>query len=335
MIIFVSCAVLVATVLLLYYIFKLPESPSGAFFTNVLVGHRGARSKTFPFAENSISAAKYAMEHGSQGIEIDIMLSKDGVPIVFHDTNNLTRVCEAKPEYEANGEVGITDLTVEQIKTYKYLKGPREETIPTCEEFIEAVFEVDNKQVLMIEIKEYERSVEMAYAIDRIFKKHPQLYTQANVASFNPFVLYMVRKINPRIVTNFLFYKFIFADWFHYDGNSKAMSKDYPQFMKKLHSAAFASDASLALRAFYRWITSSVWFIDWVYYLCILTWIPSFIGCAILGFHSSIAKDEAFVRRLQSRGYITNIWVVNEEEQKQSLRKLGNCAITTDILFDK
>jgi len=301
------------------------------------VGHRGARAKDFPFAENSLSAAKYSIDHGAQGIEIDIMLSKDGIPIVFHDTNTMSRVCKSISEHkDANGEdLGIPDLTVDQIKQYQYLKGPENEKIPTCEEFIEAVMEWDKNQVLMIELKEYERSAEMAVAVDKIFKKYPQLYTQANVASFNPVVLYLVRRLNPRIVTNFLFEKTIFADWFEYDPNAKNHAKDYPQFMRKLHAAAFHPDASSTLKTAYKWLLKSVWVMDWIYFLCILTWIPSFIGSAILGFHNVLAFDEQFVVGLQKRGYVANIWVVNEEKQKQSLRKLGNCAITTDILFDK
>lgn len=336
MLLYLSLAILVI-VLCIYFKFKLPASPPAKFFTNVLVGHRGARAKDFPFAENSLSAAKYAIDHGVQGIEIDIMLSKDGVPIVFHDTNMMSRVCKSIEEYrDKNGEeLGIPNLTVEQIKQFKYLKGPENEKIPTCEEFIDAVMEWDKNQVLMIELKEYERSSEMAVAVDKLFKKYPQLYTQANVASFNPVVLYMVRRINPRIVTNFLFEKTIFADWFEYDPNAKNTAKDYPQFMKKLHAAAFHSESSALFKSFYKWLLKTVWVLDWIYFVCILTWIPSFIGSAILGFQNVLAFDEEFVRGLQKRGYVTNIWVVNEESQKKSLRDLGHCAITTDILFDK
>lgn len=325
-----------AVILTVYFKFKLPASPPAKFFTNVLVGHRGARAKAFPFAENSLSAAKYAIDHGSQGIEIDIMLSKDGVPIVFHDTNIMSRVCKNIPEHSRNGEeIGVPDLTLQQIKQYQYLKGPEEERIPTCDEFIKQVLEWDPNQVLMIELKEYERSAEMARAVDALFKKYPVLYTQANVASFNPVVLYLTRRLNPKIVTNFLFMKTIFADWFEYDPNAKNHAKDYPQFMKTLHATAFNPETGTLFRIAYRWLLRSVWFLDWLYYLCILTWIPSFIGSAILGFHNVLAYDEQFVLGLQKRGYVTNIWVVNTEEQKASLRKLGNCAITTDILFDK
>jgi glycerophosphoryl diester phosphodiesterase len=327
---------LLAAILTVYFKYRLPASPSAKFFTNVLVGHRGARAKAFPFAENSLSAAKYAIDHGCQGIEIDIMLSKDGVPIVFHDTNIMSRVCKSIPEFNKEGdEIGIPDLTVKQIKQYQYLKGPDEERIPTCEEFIKQVLEWDENQVLMIELKEYERSAEMAVAVDALFTKYPVLYKQANVASFNPVVLYYVRRINPRIVTNFLFEKTILADWFEYDPEAKNHAKDYPQFMKTLHAAAFHPDASATFKLAYKWLLRSVWLLDWIYYLCILTWIPSFIGCAILGFHNVLAFDETFVTGLQKRGYVTNIWVVNDEEQKKALRKLGNCAITTDILFDK
>lgn len=50
----------------------------------LIIGHRGS-SKFAP--ENTIAAFEKAISDGADGIELDVRLSKDGVPVVFHDAN--------------------------------------------------------------------------------------------------------------------------------------------------------------------------------------------------------------------------------------------------------
>jgi glycerophosphoryl diester phosphodiesterase len=63
----------------------------------VIIGHRGA-SAYYP--ENTMSAFRAAYEMGAEMIELDILLSKDGVPVVIHDeslertTNGAGKVME-------------------------------------------------------------------------------------------------------------------------------------------------------------------------------------------------------------------------------------------------
>lgn len=60
--------------------------------------------------ENTLGAFIAAVNAGCEGIELDIRLSKDGVPVVVHD-GNLARLSDGK-------ETGnICDLTVEEIKS--------------------------------------------------------------------------------------------------------------------------------------------------------------------------------------------------------------------------
>ncbi len=48
------------------------------------IAHRAYHDKAHGRVENSISSIKSAIEHG-YGIEIDLQLASDGVPVVFHD----------------------------------------------------------------------------------------------------------------------------------------------------------------------------------------------------------------------------------------------------------
>ena len=48
----------------------------------IIFAHRGLPVK---FAENSLQGFKYAVEHGAEGVEFDVHLTKDKVPVVMHD----------------------------------------------------------------------------------------------------------------------------------------------------------------------------------------------------------------------------------------------------------
>jgi len=48
----------------------------------LIIGHRGASASA---PENTLSAFKSAFDDGAGGIELDVRLSRDGVPVVIHD----------------------------------------------------------------------------------------------------------------------------------------------------------------------------------------------------------------------------------------------------------
>lgn len=50
--------------------------------TPLIIGHRGASADA---PENSLAAFALAAEQGADGIELDVQLSADGVPVVIHD----------------------------------------------------------------------------------------------------------------------------------------------------------------------------------------------------------------------------------------------------------
>jgi len=57
-----------------------------------LIAHRGY-AKHFP--ENTLVAFAAALDSGAKYIETDVQLSKDGIPVLFHD-NDLSRICGMK-----------------------------------------------------------------------------------------------------------------------------------------------------------------------------------------------------------------------------------------------
>jgi glycerophosphoryl diester phosphodiesterase len=99
-----------------------------------IVGHRagGRTSDHLPVAENSIGMIKFASRQGATGIEIDIRLTSDGIPVLYHDnTLNLRLI-------QKNGLVGrIEDYSFQQINTFvRLIDG---ESIPTLRDALDAV----------------------------------------------------------------------------------------------------------------------------------------------------------------------------------------------------
>ncbi|XP_069014676.1 glycerophosphocholine phosphodiesterase GPCPD1 isoform X1 [Embiotoca jacksoni] len=87
------------------------------------VGHRGAGSthaaKHQRVRENTIASFKSAAKHGAAYVEFDVHLSKDAVPIVYHD---LTCCISTKKKNDKNVElieVPVKDLTFDQLQLLK------------------------------------------------------------------------------------------------------------------------------------------------------------------------------------------------------------------------
>ncbi|KAJ8384058.1 hypothetical protein AAFF_G00211900 [Aldrovandia affinis] len=88
------------------------------------VGHRGAGSshhtKHTRIRENTIASIKSAANHGAAYVEFDVHLSKDFVPIVYHD---LTCCISTKKKNDEHSleliEVPVKDLTFDQLQLLK------------------------------------------------------------------------------------------------------------------------------------------------------------------------------------------------------------------------
>lgn len=69
----------------------------------LIIGHRGASALA---PENTIAAFKKAIEAGADGVEFDVRLSKDRIPVVIHDATLLRTAGVSKR---------VADLTAEQL----------------------------------------------------------------------------------------------------------------------------------------------------------------------------------------------------------------------------
>lgn len=100
--------------------------------------HRGLFDNDSEAPENSLPAFKRAVDAG-YGIELDVQLSKDGIPVVFHDAT-LKRMCGV--------DGNVWDYTLKELQQMKLANSSA--TIPT---FAEVLKTVDGKVPLIIEYK--------------------------------------------------------------------------------------------------------------------------------------------------------------------------------------
>lgn len=94
--------------------------------------HGGQNADLLPVSENSLEAIKLAAGFGSTGIEIDIRMTSDGVPVLFHDPTLNERLIQK------NGLVGpIENYSFAQLSTLvRLLDGER---IPSLDEALASV----------------------------------------------------------------------------------------------------------------------------------------------------------------------------------------------------
>jgi glycerophosphoryl diester phosphodiesterase len=108
-------------------------------FLDTPIAHRTLHDVKDGRPENSIAGVKSAIEHG-YGVEIDLQLSKDGVPMVFHDYS-LERLTGA------NGP--IAQRTATELSAIRLIGG--NEGIPTFDAFLKYV---NGRVPILVELKD-------------------------------------------------------------------------------------------------------------------------------------------------------------------------------------
>lgn len=147
--------------------------------------------------DNSLAGAKIAMEEGMDGIDVDGQYSADGEFVIFHDlsVDRLT-----------SGTGRVSSKTLAELRALdlaeKFGKGFTDAPVATFEEFLIAT---QGKGILMVELKVTgikstgleERAVEIVQAHNA--------FEDVVFSSFNPFVLYRLKSLDPRIRTAMIF----------------------------------------------------------------------------------------------------------------------------------
>lgn len=199
MIVIIVC--FVVSLLYLWCIMPRIKGPDSSAFRGWHYAHRGLHNKS-DAPENSIAAFRKAAEAG-YGIELDVQLSKDNIPVVFHD-ETLKRVCKTEGK--------IKDYTYEELQQFHLCES--QERIPKLEEVLKLV---RGRVPLIIEIKYHWKITDTCVAADRLLREYEGLYC---VESFHPMVLIWYKKHRPQIIRGQLSTDFFAAkknsEWYYF-----------------------------------------------------------------------------------------------------------------------
>lgn len=150
----------------------------------LVIGHAAAAGEA---PENTLAGVRQALDAGCEAMEIDLLLSADGVPVLMHDTT-------ADRTTDLRGD--IRDLPLARLKEADAGRGER---VPTLAEVLELV---DGSLTVLCELKATpgapewdERLVHEVLATVRAQRAEPW----AAVHSFNAAIVAAARTAEPRV----------------------------------------------------------------------------------------------------------------------------------------
>lgn len=158
----------------------------------LILAHRGASAYA---PENTLSAFNLAFELGADGIELDVSLTSDGIPVVIHDDT---------VDRTTNGQGAVNQMTLAQLAQLdasNQMEKYRGEKIPTLEEVLRAV---GKRGLINIEIKSTGLNtdgVEGAVLAAIENTGAPRVI----VSSFNPLALRRMLLLDPRLPRGLLY----------------------------------------------------------------------------------------------------------------------------------
>lgn len=161
---------------------RMLKRPDREPFLHVLYAHRGLHDNETDAPENSMKAFEKAVEAG-YGIELDIQLSRDHVPVVFHDFT-LKRVCGAEGK--------VCEYTYEELQQFRLCRTG--EKIPRLDEVLRLV---NGKVPLIVEFKVEWRDLALCPPADALLRDYKGVYC---IESFNPLVLFWYRRHNKKVM---------------------------------------------------------------------------------------------------------------------------------------
>jgi glycerophosphoryl diester phosphodiesterase len=169
----------------------------------LIIGHRGASALA---PENTLAAFQMAIDAGADGIEFDVQLSKDGIPVVMHDATleRTGRRNDAVADLTALelGQVDVGSWFNDKTPDRARLEFIRE-TVPTLAQVLERCRPTNG--LIYIELKvNVPDYASLAQAVCDVIRDSPQL-GQMIVKSFKLDAITEVRSLLPNVETAALF----------------------------------------------------------------------------------------------------------------------------------
>lgn len=174
----------------------------------LIIGHRGASALA---PENTLAAFARAVDDGASGIELDVRLARDGVPVVIHDSSLLhtglsqTRVARLTSEELGRIDVGTSfNRRRRQLARVQYLK----ETVPTLDDVFKLMAGSSRQNTIsyveMKTVRKKKANLSLAAAVLEVIDRH-HFRNRVIVISFNLPAIAAVKELDPSIRTGALF----------------------------------------------------------------------------------------------------------------------------------
>lgn len=154
-----------------------------------VIGHRGEPDAA---PEETIESFTAAVDHGALTLEGDVLVTKDGTPVMLHD-RTLDRT--------TNGSGPLADTTAAEVRALdagSWLSPEWEGTrVPTLEEFLDLA---ESREVkVLLELREGISQADVSLVLDMIHRRH--LGEATTVQSFDASVLKVVKDADPEMST--------------------------------------------------------------------------------------------------------------------------------------
>ncbi len=224
-----------------------------------IIGHRGCAAYA---PENTLEGIHSAADMGIEWVEFDVKLTKDQVPILFHD-DTLERT--------TNGSGNVRDLTLAQIKELDagswFSDSFFRSSVPTLEEAVDVLLERNlglNLEIKPCSGRERETAEATLDVLSHIWDDHERLL----VSSFSHVALETSLEMAPDWCRGFLLpfewpenwqemFEYLEASTIHFNGNE--CSREHVQLLleKKVPLLAYTINDAQRARLLQSWGVSA------------------------------------------------------------------------------
>ena len=280
-----------------------------------IYGHRGARGE---IVENSIEGFEHTFALGIKAIEFDVLISKDKIPVLFHDfhlTPSMTqdeagnwlkdpKLKIFEKSYDELSKYNIVSFNPESKygKRFKQQKSVKDIKIPKLSDLFELASKNNNKDVFLnLEIKSTPVRTGLTPSpgdtVSLILKNidEHKFEDRIIISSFDWRILIELKKQNPKILRGFLTLQQDLST------KTKTIFEDSPWMGKK-----FPSEDLFLLPKIIKSLEGHVWSV----------------------FYKDVTKQN--IDLAHELGLAVNVWTVNRETDIVRMIEYGVDGIITD-----
>ncbi|KAL1468022.1 hypothetical protein MTO96_041756 [Rhipicephalus appendiculatus] len=258
-------------------------------------GHRGC---ALDAPEDTLAVFKEAKKNNADGIEFDLSFTRDNDAVIFHD-DTLERT--------TNGEGPIDNITFEELRrldaSCKHRLAERfpRESVPTLQEGVDECVRL--KMRIIIDVKHhFSRSIKV---LDQLFRQRPVQYGRALVATSYPIFIYLLRCLNPNILTALTWRQGLVA--YEDNNNTRPRHEKFPTHL-------FDKIAD--------------WLLDKALHSGLVAYLTGASGVLI----SREKMSTEYVQAWRDRGLHVITWTQNHLKEKTFLRKTLRVTVMTDTM---